>query len=176
MDISEINAYLEIIFKRIKDEEDINKIKSIIAEYLTQDVISYLIDLDEKVAENILNNLDYISKSIDKNEIKAYLAKIQKDIEQLKPKEIESIRVQLPFSILGKLRNGWRLQDIAKVAIQLGGRIERVSGRHEYKIYFKSAAIPLSQSTPYDALVSEIAQATKRKNPEIRMYLTRGYV
>ena len=89
------------------------------------------------------------------------LVKLEKERKRLRSlkKPLFSKRV----GITGKLNNGWTLNNIQNVIIELGGKVEEnPGGAHPYKIIFPRyfRAIPLASSTPPFLLVKEVNHAT----------------
>ncbi len=96
----------------------------------------------------------------DASEVIELEIELKKRIKKLQKKGNSKIK------IIGKLNNGWRLSNIQKVIIKLGGHIEQNPGvSHPYKIIFpKHRPIPLAESTPPFKLVKEISAITGVEN------------
>ncbi len=80
------------------------------------------------------------------------------------------------IEITGRLSNGWRLADIQRVVVSLGGRVEETrGGAHPYRIVFeKQRPIPLAESTPWYMLVREVSKATGFEKKNLIMSFHRG--
>lgn len=142
-------------------------------------IIKVQYELEE--VEKIVNSLNFFPQFVDENiekKLEYKLQELEKRTKELEDFSQKMMRPVTKITIVGRLNNGWRLNDIQKVVIALGGRvIPTRGGTHPYRIIFpKTRSIPLAESTPPEELVSEISKITKIKKETLRTYFRRGYV
>ncbi len=133
------------------------------------DIIEYILKI--RVNEKIKNEKNQLGSII--NDMIYVIEKIKKQaqgLESLYNEAREETDKKLPIkaqaiTLTGKLGNGWSLnRNIQPVINALGGRVEPThGGQHPYKIILPGYKIPLAASTPPQALVKEVSNATRMK-------------
>jgi len=117
-----------------------------------------MIDVEKNKLRTIIVHIAFMENEI-KKEARVLLEKYQE--AQNRAKEKEMLRSQA-IPLQGRLRDGWRLNDIQAVIIDIGGKVVQTKGgEHPYKIIFpNSRTIPLGPSTPPNLLIKEVSFAT----------------
>jgi len=103
------------------------------------------------------------------------LVELEKEIEGSSKDKMITPVSKIP--IVGKLKErGWPFSEIQTVVVELGGvMIDTKKGDHPIKIRFKGKRqIPLAKSTPADALISEVADASGKDRDTIENSFNQG--